>query len=452
MKLNLISYIGLLFTLTLFNSCGGNDKKDPSPKNGKIEQSDSTEVVYDNSTLDSLSIIMENTASMDGYMNQSPGLSNIFKAVIKNINVKQEFFVANTNLHQNEKLEDAITGLKSSDWSENKGLKANHSDSRKVLEESIKKVTDNNAVIFFTDGIYSMAESEGALNITDIEGYVYRVIAHAIEENEIEIEIYKFILPFNGYYFSGKPECIDIKTKIKNGKRPIYMFLFGKHKQLKEINNNSSFKKYAVLKYKGISTKFFITKSYETVYTVIERKTIGDQLRTGNYKFGKTTDKKDKRALFHKIYSAQKIDKTFQFYTAVDFSSIGLNSDYIQNKNNYNIVESNYKIDTIISISDYSLDLQDKIKKLHPGTKFSHIIKLTSSVGKKISGDVTINLENTPAILSKKTLTDCSITTKDSLNTITFPEVMRGIKQAYDDKNKSKPLATIKINITGQEF
>lgn len=418
----------ILFSILLFTGCTSDRE---SLSDLIIEE----QVVVREIEIDSISFILENSASMKGYIEATGKnkLSSIFRGLESGfLNSKKDFFVANQIVSIKPNLPKEI-----GDYSKLKDDWSNKSDHELILKHSIKKVSGNNCVVLFTDGIYSIDGQDLEYVSSEIKKAYYK----ALSKNEVEVLIYKFLVPFSGTYYSEAKDCKS-NNFLYNGTRPIYMFVFGKPKVIKKFQEEPDTKR-IVKEFNPLSTRFFLTKNYNSKYKVLKKEVIGT-LVSGKYGTGGRQGKAG-----NIVSEAHKSNSdVFQFAFAIDFSEIGLTNEYIENLENYNISSGDYDISQIIPLSELDNKVKLKIQETYQKDNFSHVFVLNSkNDAKTYFGELKIDMKNNATDLSNEINSDCSPEDIDSLNTITFSSLMEGIKRSYENINQGKLLTELIFNI-----
>ena len=444
MKLHFLKLLILAFTVFCLNACVDDSENiDDLLQDEKIDSL----VIEDNSRLDTLSIIMENSASMRGYF-QGKGEKSIRSVFIdlesSFINVEKEFFVANQVVSKKKNLLEIMgKGNLSKIYTGLKDGKSTKSDHELILKNCIKQVNDGKSVMLFTDGIYSM----DGKSLDYVTGQIKKAYSLALNDNEVEVLIYKFTLPFEGTYYCEATSCSKSKNFNYDGKRPLYLFVFGKPNQINSIRKNKGFERIEK-EYKPIYTRFFLTKSYSSSYSVL-KPSFFRGLVSGDYGCGNREDR-IQGLMSHTVSEATKNGgKTFQFAFAANFSDLLLDEAYFLTKENYLIEGVDYQIDSVFSFEDLEITKKNQIVKLFKKTDHKKYVFIVSSKegAKSFTGNLKIGLKNIPSSLSKRVDSDCSESEIDSLNTITFSSLLKGISESYENLNDNKLLVELNFKI-----
>lgn len=103
---------------------------------------------------------------------------------------------------------------------------SSYSDIDKVLEQTLLATNDNTINILLSD--YCFESQFG--NLDKAKSEITKIFTKGINKyNDLSIAIYKYEASFDGYYFPGK-----IKF---NGKRPLYLWIFGPSRKVKDVTN-----------------------------------------------------------------------------------------------------------------------------------------------------------------------------------------------------------------------
>ena len=103
---------------------------------------------------------------------------------------------------------------------------SSYSDIDKVLEQTLLATNDNTINILLSD--YCFESRFG--NLDKAKSEITKIFTKGINKyNDLSIAIYKYEASFDGYYFPGR-----IKF---NGKRPLYLWIFGPSRKVKDVTN-----------------------------------------------------------------------------------------------------------------------------------------------------------------------------------------------------------------------
>ena len=207
--------------LMICSSCG-------NPRNGESKNEDNTKEIE---------IVKKEPITYNFYVENSGSVKGYFKGNTNDAgNILKEFY---DRIEENKGDGDTISlnyinnGISSQKITINKWLNqiyencnSSYSDIDKVLEQILLTTNDNTINILLSD--YCFESRFG--NLDKAKSEITKIFTKGINKyNDLSIAIYKYEASFEGYYFPGK-----IKF---NGKRPLYLWIFGPSRKVKDVTN-----------------------------------------------------------------------------------------------------------------------------------------------------------------------------------------------------------------------
>ncbi len=384
-------------------------------------------------TLKKISFFFENSASMNGYIDDPEFRQNIYRIYTALPEENTQGFFANTQLYPQDNI---IERFKKGDI-KTKGT--GNTDHQYIFKEAIKRAANNGLSILVTDGIYSPKSGDNNLDLIAID--IAKDFKEALSNESIETVVLKMESNYTGIYYGQK--CKK-RTKIDQ-KRPYYIFLFGN-----KYSINKALKQYIVLKeLKGYvaQNRFVTTSGLYTPYTILTK---GDEM-IGSFK---TVEKGYNQK--HAIEDLEKESSKFkgtpndaiQFAVAIDLSKVNLPKSYILDASNYKISgKTDFEIQNILAVQDLkknskTLKAIELLSK--ENIKPDYLIVLRGH--KELFGNINVELiRNLPQwILETGTMDDCNIE-GDTNTTYAFDQLMYGIEEAYKKISKEQSITNIKL-------
>jgi hypothetical protein len=280
-----------------------------------------------------VNVYIENSGSMDGYVNGVTEFERTVYNYISDISILD--FAASLNLYyinnqiisDTSDIADFIQKLEPSTFKMKGGNRAT-SDIANVLKTVLKETSANKTSIFVTDGIFSPGKDKDASQyLLNQQIGIKRIFSDFLKNNNTAaVMVYQLQSNFNGTYY----DYVDAKSKI-NENRPFYIWVIGDVKQLCDLRKkiaDDKLKKYSAEQHLNVFTvmngmqmvKYAINPSLGRFKkSRVDNKTIEDlekDNRSGKVKFG----------------------------INVDFSNLLLDESYLLNPENYEN-SSNYDLE-----------------------------------------------------------------------------------------------------------
>lgn len=339
--------------ILLIISCNSDAQKTPIVKQP---------VITPQTTKYRVNVFIENSASMNGYVNGVTEFKDAIYGYLSDINNSEIAehlklnYINNRIIPQNITLKDFIYNLSP------KTLAAGNTgttDISGIIEQVLEKTKENNISIFISDCIFSPGANNNAeeylkLQQTDIKN----AFTKALRANaELGVIVYRLSSTFHGIYYSSTEQQIPIKAQ-----RPYFIWIIGNKTNIKALQEKVDQSK---VKGGGVQNSYSIfMKSKNLNYGILNSPTIGSFERVD-----KTTIKKAKK---------DSDRKEFAFSVGVNYSSFFLDETYLMNPDNYHLSDPNYKI-TIV--------------KANTGA-YTHILKLSTKLNIISASNIKIELLN----------------------------------------------------------
>ena len=381
----------------------------------------------------SINVYVENSASMDGYVE---GVTEFEQAVYNYlIDIKISDFSDSINLfYINSKIipygsdiADFIEKLEPTTFRQRGGNRGT-TDISNVFKNILSETSDNDVAILITDAIFSPGRGKNAQEyLVNQQIGIKNSMAEFLKYlPNTAVVVYQLSSKFDGRYFNRE----DSPTIIK-AQRPYYIWIIGNVANvalLKSLVPEKTFKG------NGIQHSFTILPSFENEinYAILS-----------NPKFG--SFERDKKSPKTSIYNIKKETKgvhkgEFMFTIGMDLSffSILLGDEYLMNTDSY------ARLINKQPINDYFIEMEHNKT---PNTDYTHNMKLTTD---KISvGELEIILRNhLPDWISEINDDEgLDINKNDAMNkTFGIKYLVEGIYEAYQIRGNSI-YTTMKFNL-----
>jgi len=455
-----IYLITLLLFLT-FSACYERPTSDRSSRTENVEESDRSEKANrsgsvedgpalgedaaDNKKLDTdvtgvadttkkvpshtkLNLYIENSGSMNGYVNGNTTFKNGLGDLL--VYLKYEFGEENIRLHFiNDTIhpitfERDITQFAASLSPETMRVGNTASSDLNLIFNTILQNTGPGTVsILFSDLIYSIqgSNTEQLLNYQKSQTKD-AFLSKARSGDKLQTGIVQLSSTFNGTYWDKNNE----KTLLRNAARPWYMTITGEADRVADFN-----RKIDVQRVAGFKNQFTLTTddfSEDNYYSVL----------TNTYNEGRF---KPIRAMSSTnfVRGIEDVDVgrggLFRFALAVDLSRIPVSDAYKTSRANYEVLEGNYRIDSIFTIEKKDIQPSDWVRIESAGA--THIV-LVEAEGQSFS-DLTIAMKKQIPDWVFQTDTEDDRDIQSSLTkTFGFKYLVEGVSEAYETLSDKK--------------
>jgi len=398
-----------------------------------------------------LHVFIENSGSMNGYINQASdfqmavgraiqlmkfkyGEDNI-KTYYINQEIRERKRPDGTDVYQFvqgmlDKKDFTTSGTGKAD----KGTTA--TDLNNIVKKVLEKVDENNTAVLVSDFVYSLQSNKG-VTTSLLYGCQNLTMSAFLEKSKnlgntsIATNLIQLYSLFDGKYWHWEKPTGNGYVKL-NCIRPYYMCVLGTDDNVKDFNHDIN-----IEELKGYKNQFTISNKdvSDANYTVFDTK-----YKVGSYRH-------DKSPAIHSVTKASKNNVSkFEMGIAIDLSDFSMSESDKLDVANYSVDYGNYEISKIEKIDTTLLAPLDK--KLIRDNHCTHAI-IVSATG--FPNNISISIKrNLPQWVRNASSTDdrtISTDKQEQLKTFGIAYFVKGISDAY------KYLATdkdnfMKINIT----
>lgn len=426
-------------------SCASNKESDESivtPAADSSKLLDAPEVASDTTSSkkmlsNSVNFFLENSGSMNGYLNGNNDFKEAINRVIRNLELKKDLstYYINTKSFPSGKSLDSF--LRDLTINGVKGFGSQlTSDINAMFSEAITKTVDGSISILVSDGIYSIegvrSEDELISTLKNEKLKTRNTLIEIIKERNLSAAVIQLFSQFKGTYY-----CANGKTlKINGDQRPYYMWVFGSPEALNQAIAAMDLK--SLPGYEN-SWRYFRADKIEVDYSILTSGSdkVGS-FQSGNRGSGLVTEIKDSQMARHV--------KEFGFAIALDLSHFSFNQAYLLDKNNYKIegAKDSYLVKAVTLKENLDIASKTALKALPKTFSPSHVLSITSS--SSYLGDISIVLENKQPnwITQAGTDDDSELSTK---KTFGFQYLMEGFSEAYSHLNKKAFYFKLPLNV-----
>ena len=388
-----------------------------------------------------VNVYVENTASMDGFVNGPTDFKIAvygYLADMQVANIAESinlFYINNKTTMFNGDIRDFIERLDPKTFASRRQLNVD-TDIANVMKMIVDDMDEHTLSILAADCIFSAGSNKSSAEYLGNQqiGIFRNIAEHITKYPNTAFVIYRLTSQFDGRYFNR-----DNKAQvIQKGRLPYFMWIIG------NVDDIATFKeKIPQAHFKGSG----ITHSYTLLPMVHEvNYAVQHTPKIGNFNFGKTRKH---------IVKPKKETKRggnqgkFMFSIGVNFSNLQtlLGNDYICNPDNYSLTVNRQLSDA------FDLEIVENKGK----TSYSHILKL-STTDRIPTGDVEITLINkVPEWIDEKNdEIGLDILAPDAMDkTYGIKNMIAGIVDAYnrvfkETQETHQPYAKINVNISNR--
>jgi hypothetical protein len=380
---------------------------------------------------------IENSMSMDGYVNGSTEFKNAIYGFLSDILLKTNgltdslnlFYVNSEMLPFKEDVRDFIEKLNPVAF-KTRGGKRGSSDIGLILEKMVQQTAANKVSLMVSDCVFSPGKGKNAKDYLVAQGIgVKRAFADALMQHpNLATVVIQLKSSFSGSYYDYENHPVAL-----NAKRPYYIWLMGSDLNIKKLLETIDVKQ---IKNGGISAIY-------AMYPAGNVNTPAFKILRTN-KMG--TFDLDRNNPQNAIIDAKVADRTenigqFQLAVGIDLSKTGLSDDFLTEPKNYRLNADNYTL-TIQKIPESEQRNDPAL------STFSHKLLLNTKNLKTQA----VSIELMPALPTWVTASnseDDRQQTGEELNkTFGIKYLVEGVSDAYASQSKGQnAFFNIKLNI-----
>lgn len=421
------------------------NKKQVAENQTETQNSQNEPCLTDNGTNKqsvTINIFIENSGSMNGYINQS---SNFQVALGKHIALlKHNYGFENIKLYyinrgvypqaysgDSDGLIDFARGMFAPNNFKNVG-NTQSTELNEIMENALKYVDENSISIVISDCIYSVSGTGTSETLLGIAGT--QTMDKFLDKTKNIIHLATSIIQltsnFNGNYYDYMHPNNGFTI---NCERPYYMIVLGTHKNVIDYVNNID-----VTKMDGFKNQYTIS-NYDI--SNIKASIMNKYGKYGQYRIVKESNSSEIKT----IKDVNILNGSFKLAIGIDLSSTTMSENDKTDINNYTI-DGNYRITNIEKNSGINItDPKDKeiVAKNHL-THFVHV----ESIDFPNDFKITIKRETPSWVNECSSIDDTNIATDYNEQTKTFglSYFVGGISDAYSEMSNNKNI-TINFNI-----
>lgn len=386
-------------------------------------------------TTTNFAIYLENSASMDGYVN---GVSN-FESVLSDIVIGLNYHFEKSNIKFNfinseiypVEIADVNSFFSSLEPGKAPFKVGNQfvSELNQCFEKVLSETKDNGVSIFVSDCIYSLGKGRSTQQGLILEENMTKsAFMQRLKKSDLSTCILQFTSGFNGTYYDYNNQ----KTKLQQGERPYYIWIIGADNSVQNLLSKVRF-----TDMKGYQNSYFLTGIQGTEPST--------QYLSGTNRIGRAVYRSQEP---NYIKDIQFVNGVFQYSIAVDMSSFPDRKSVLENRN--------YVLSpgvTLVSVQEIPSNNQPTL--IHQNdwqrikdNKFTHIITVKVNQ-KEFPNELTIAYKNAmPSWVESSSNTDDSVIRQTTQQTFGLRNLLHGVTEAYKTHNNNQDiLFQIKYNL-----
>ena len=453
-----LSYLLLLIIACVCGSCtrvGGSRQTDDSdttlvvPTHLEVKQA--TQIQPKVSTTKTLHVFIENSGSMNGYINSASDFQMAIGRAIQLMKFKYgedniKTYYINTKVSERERPQGTDIYTFVQQMLEKRQFTSAGSTASTDLNDIVKKVLDsvdeNNTAVLISDFIYSLPSTNGVTTAL-LYGCQNLTMSAFLEKTKnlpqnvsLATNLVQLYSNFNGHYWHWEKPTGNHYVNL-NCARPYYLCVLGTDCNVKDFNKSID-----IISLQGYRNQFTISNKdmSNAAFSVFDTK----------YKVGSYRHVND--SAIHCITRASKNSKgDFELGIGIDLSDFSMSESDKLDIANYTINRGNYEIKQVVLIDTTTLpNPTDKI--LVRNNNLTHAIILRST---GYPNDISISIKRKlPSWVSNASSVDdrcIASDTNEQNKTFGLSYFVAGISDAYNYlANDKQNFMTINIQVTNK--
>ncbi|WP_118195594.1 hypothetical protein [Albibacterium indicum] len=376
-----------------------------------------------------VALYIENSGSMNGYVTGNTE----FKNAIGDLLVLLKFHYGEENIRlyfindQIHPIEGVSDLTKFASWLSPATMKVGNtasSDLNLVFKEVLENTDNQTLSLLFSDLIYSIQGS----NTEELLNYQKSQTKDAfLSKSKSGVELQTSIIQYNSSFNGGYWDKNNQRVELKGAKRPYYLTVTGEADRVLDLNKNINLKVKGFVNQLTLTTDDFSENNYYSVLTSTHNNGRFKPIRSmssGKYVRG-----------IEDVTVNERSSAPFSFAVAVDLSKMPVEESYKLDTANYEVLEGNYMIDSIMKIEQDDIHSTDWIRIQE--AKATHLF-LFDAQGKAFS-DLTFAMKKQiPSwVYHTDSEDDTSVEGREA-KTFGFKYLVEGVSEAYETVAQNK--------------
>ena len=380
-------------------------------------------------------IYMENSGSMDGYVN----LNSEFKDALGKIIVKSNNFSSSTDLFfvndaiydvQQTALKGDVTNFVSQLNAANMKVGATWSSNiNKIFKMVLDKTVKDTVSIIFSDFVYSIKGTNVSNQVSNAKNATMGAFMEAIKRNpDFATIILQCSSQFQGKYYDRNDHPIPFV-----GIRPYYIFIMGQYDKLKYLDEKLEFNK-SNTGIPGLLNKYLLSSKFWT----LDETTV--QALTTSYTNSQLI-KPERNGYDIDFFKFDQSDNNWNFAFALGLSNLFVDSSYLTDRSNYEVEPS----DVSLIKAEYTKD-QAAMSEV---TQFSSPLVLQFDMKCTVkTPNLKVHLMNKiPSWVLAADIPDDQGAVPSPTQTFAIGSLIAGVYEAYQSQTSGKPIFEFEVKI-----
>jgi len=380
-------------------------------------------------------IYMENSGSMDGYVN----LNSEFKDALGKIIVKSNNYSSSTNLFfvndaiydvQQTALKGDINNFVSQLNSANMKVGATGSSNiNKIFKMVLDKTVNDTVSILFSDFVYSIEGTNVSNQVSNAKNATMGAFMEAIKKNpDFATIILQCSSQFQGKYYDRNDHPIPFV-----GTRPYYIFIMGSYNKLKYLDEKLELKK-SDTGIPGLTNKYMLSsKSWKLNDSTV-------QALTTSYTNSQLI-KPERNGYDIDFFKFDQSDNNWNFAYALGLRKLFVDGSYLTDRSNYEVEPR----EVSIIKAEFTKD-QAAISEV---TQFSLPLVLQFGMERTVkTPNIKVRLMNKiPSWVLAADIPDDQGTVPSPTQTFAIGSLIAGVYEAYQSQTSGKPIFEFEVKI-----
>lgn len=400
----------------------------PSPHVPEHPKIDGTQKILDTKPSDvslekySVSFYMENSASMDGYVNGTTEFKDVLGKMIVSANhscKSASLFFVNDKIY--ETTDNAISFIQMLNPSKIKVGNVGATDVNQIFRNILARTGKNDISVLFSDCIYSVRNVTNELD--NAKNATTDAFLQTIGKNPtVATIILQFVSHFDGYYYDRNDSPMRCSSS-----RPFYVVITGNRDALKRMYDT-----FKIASLPGLKNKCLLSSESWTLNSDNACIVISDNTSARRIKAMKNFLDVEKISLERGCYA-------LTFGVGVDFSNMFVDDSYIADASNYIVEPGGYKVKSVTKASSSAMGDFSETPRM------PYVLNLEVPVN-SFAPSITITLnKNVPAWVKKANVNDDVGFVPSPMQSFAIQKMVEGIAAAYSTDYSS--IFKLQINI-----
>ncbi len=366
---------------------------------------------------------MENSASMDGYVNGNTEFKDVLgKMIVSSHHCCKgtDFFFVNNKVYKAN--ESAVSFIQMLNPANIKVGNVGSTDVNQIFRNILQTTDKNTISVLFSDCIYSVTDVNSQLD--NAKNATTDAFLTALSKNgNMATIILQFASSFDGYYYDRND-----KPYVCKSPRPFYVVMTGNRDALKTLYAN-----FKVEALPGLKNKCFLSSESWTLNENDACAIISDYTNARRIKTLRNF-------LDIEEVSLDREASSLQFAIGVDYSDIFVDENYLLDKNNYQVEPDDYKVVGVSkaspsAIGDFSIS---------PSKPYAIVLSVPNG---SFAPMVTLSLrKGIPAWVKKSNVNDDAGSIPSPTQSFAIQKMVEGIVAAYSEDYDNYYKMTMNIN------